>query len=109
MGLERNEAMLLVRADLGRRLDGLEARLERRGPIGAEGEAWTIAMLAGDYGLAAAQRLAEGLAAALGRGGRGAAIGPWLERLRDAIDDATPGDRPADDAWLAAVMVRLAG
>ena len=54
------------------------------------------------------QRLAEGLIVALDQGGRGAAIGPWIERLRDAIDsDAI--DEQAGTSWLASVWVRLAG
>jgi len=102
------EGMAVVRAELRARLDTLEAGLAARGPIGASAGAGGIAMLAGDYGLLPVQRLAEGLAVALGSGGRGAAIGPWLERLRDAIGcDAV--DDEAGARWLASVMVRLAG
>lgn len=103
-----NEGMKLVRADLGHRLDALEAGLARRGPIGIAGQAAAIAALATDYGLMPVQRLAEGLVVALDAGGRGAAIGPWIERLRDAIDsDAV--DEQANTSWLASVWVRLAG
>jgi hypothetical protein len=100
--------MKLVRADLGHRLDALEAGLARRGPIGTAGLAASMAVLAADYGLMPVQRLAEGLVVALDAGGRGAAIGPWIERLRDAIDsDAI--DEQANTSWLASVWVRLAG
>lgn len=103
-----NEGMALVRADLSARLDALEAGLAGRGPIGAVGRAAAIAGLAADFGLMPVQRLAEGLGVALGQGGRGAAIGPWIERLRDAIGcDAV--DEQAGTSWLASVWVRLAG
>lgn len=108
MNRQSNEGMKLVRADLGGRLDALEANLARRGPIGMAGQAASIAALATDYGLVPVQRLAEGLIVALDQGGRGAAIGPWIERLRDAIDsDAI--DEQAGTSWLASVWVRLAG
>jgi len=103
-----NEGMKLVRADLGARLDALEANLARRGPIGAAGQVAAIAALAADYGLVPVLRLAEGLIVALDQGGRGAAIGPWIERLRDAIDSEAI-DEQAGTSWLASVWVRLAG
>jgi hypothetical protein len=105
---QSHEGMKLVRADLGARLDALEANLAKRGPIGSAGQAASIAALAVDYGLMPVQRLAEGLIVALDQGGRGAAIGPWIERLRDAIDsDAI--DEQSGTSWLASVWVRLAG
>jgi hypothetical protein len=100
--------MKLVRAGLGAQLDVLEASLVKRGPIGTMGQAAAIAAVAVDFGLMPVQRLAEGLIVALDQGGRGAAIGPWIERLRDAIDsDAV--DEQAGTSWLASVWVRLAG
>lgn len=108
MNRQSNEGMKLVRAGLGAQLDALEAGLAKRGPIGMAGQAATIAAVAADYGLLPVQRLAEGLIVALDQGGRGAAIGPWIERLRDAIDsDAI--DEQAGTSWLASVWVRLAG
>ena len=108
MNRQSNEGMKLVRAGLGARLDALEASLTKRGPIGAVGQAAAIAAVAVDFGLLPVQRLAEGLIVALDQGGRGAAIGPWIERLRDAIDsDAV--DEQAGTSWLASVWVRLAG
>jgi hypothetical protein len=105
---QSNEGMKLVRAGLGARLDALEASLAKRGPIGTMGQAAAIAAVAADFGLVPVQRLAEGLIVALDQGGRGAAIGPWIERLRDAIDsDAV--DEQAGTSWLASVWVRLAG
>jgi hypothetical protein len=103
-----SEGMMLVRTDLGARLDALEAGLARRGPIGTVSEAAAIAGVAADYGLIPVQRLAEGLGVALGQGGRGAAIGPWIERLRDAIG-CEAVDEQAGTSWLASVWVRLAG
>ncbi len=64
--------------------------------------------LAGEYGMGSVQRLAEGLSVALGAGGRGAAIGPWIERLRDSIGCEAVDDQ-AGTSWLASVLVRLAG
>lgn len=102
------DAMRMVRTDLCRRLDALERGVAGRGMIGAEAEAAAIGAIAGDYGLLPVARLAEGLGVALGAGGRGAAIGPWIERLRDAID-CEAIDAGSSDTWLASVMVRLAG
>lgn len=108
MTVGAGEGMKLVRADLCGRLDRLEAGLAARGSIGAMSDAGAIASLAAEYGLVPAQRLAEGLAVALSAGGRGAAIGPWIEQLRESIGcEAT--DESNGDNWLASVMVRLAG
>jgi hypothetical protein len=102
------DGMTLVRAELARRIDALEARLAARGPIGMNAEAASIAGFAGEYGLVPVQRLGEGLAVALGEGGRGAAIRPWLELMRDSIGCEAMDERAAT-GWLASVMVRLAG
>lgn len=103
-----DDAMRLVRGEMGRRLDTLEALLGRRGPLGIRAEVDALCALAAEYGLMPALRLAEGLSVALGQGGRGAAIGPWIERLRDAID-CRAADPCASDTWLASIMVRFAG
>jgi hypothetical protein len=108
MAWQSNEGMKLVRADLCARLDALEASLAKRGSIGAMGHAMVIAGVAADFGLAPVQRLAEGLGVALDAGGRGAAIGPWIERLRDSISCEVIDDQ-AGTSWLASVWVRLAG
>ena len=108
MAVGTGEGMKLVRADLCGRLDRLEAGLAARGSIGVASDAGAIASLAAEYGMVPTQRLAEGLAVALGSGGRGAAVGPWIERLRDSIG-CEAADESEGDNWLASVMVRLAG
>ena len=108
MRRDGEDAMRLVRGDLCRRLDALDAGLARRGPIGLSAEAHAIAAIAAEYGLVPALRLADGLAVALASGGRGSAVQPWIERLRDAID-CHAAEPAASDTWLAAVMVRFAG
>ncbi len=108
MGGRPIEGMKLVRGELCARLDRLESGMVARGSIGAAALASEIAAIAGEYGLMPVQRLAEGLGVALGAGGRGAAIGPWIERLRDAIG-CEAVDEQAGTSWLASVMVRLAG
>jgi hypothetical protein len=102
------DGMKLVRAELAWRLDRLESGIAARGPIGMRAEAAEIAGLAAEYGLMPVQRLAEGLSVALGEGGRGAAIRPWIELLRDSIG-CEAMDEQAATGWLASVMVRLAG
>lgn len=100
------DAMRMVRAEICRRLDLLERGLARRGTVGARAEAEAIVAICAEYGLGAALRVAEGLMVALGNGGRGAAVAPWIEKLRDAIDCEAAD---AGDTWLASIMVRLAG
>ena len=102
------DAMRLVRGEMGRRLDALEVVLARRGPLGVRADVDALCGLAAEYGLTSALRLAEGLSVALGQGGRGAAVGPWVEKLRDAIDCQAVDPR-ASDTWLASIMVRFAG
>jgi len=102
------DGMMLVRGDLCDRLDALEKALASRGSLGVAAQADAIALLAAEYGLHPVQRLAEGLSVALGAGGRGAAVGPWIERLRDAIG-CEAVDEQSGISWLASVMVRLAG
>lgn len=105
------DGMRLVRADMCARLDRLETSLAK-GTVGARGEAIGIAEIALEYGMPVVLRLSEGLKVALASGGRGAAVGPWIERLRDALAcdeaDAATSDS-AGDTWLASIMVRLAG
>ncbi len=108
MSRSPSDGMMLVRANLCDRLDALEQALAARGTLGAAAHADAIASLAGDYGLNPVQRLAEGLSVALGAGGRGAAVGPWIERLRDSIG-CEAVDEQAGVSWLASVLVRLAG
>jgi hypothetical protein len=108
MNRSPSEGMMLVRAELRGRLDALEKALAARGSLGVGAHADAIAALAGDYGLQSVQRLAEGLSVALGAGGRGAAVGPWIERLRDSIGCESV-DEQAGTSWLASVMIRLAG
>jgi len=103
-----SDGMMLVRANLCDRLDALEKALAARGSLGVGAHADAIAAVAGDYGMGSVQRLAEGLSVALGAGGRGAAVGPWIERLRDSIGCEAVDDQ-AGTSWLASVLVRLAG
>jgi len=103
-----SDGMMLVRADLCGRLDALEMALAARGALGVDAHADAMAVLAGDYGMSSVQRLAEGLSVALGAGGRGAAVGPWIERLRDSIG-CEAIDEQAGTSWLASVLIRLAG
>jgi hypothetical protein len=106
--IRSSEGMKLVRADLCRRLDVVEARLKAHGPVGLSRMAAEIASIAGQHGLKPAQRLAEALAVALAQGGRGAAIVPWTEQLREACRCEVM-DEAAGSTWLASVMSRLAG
>ena len=108
MGRSPSDGMMLVRANLCDLADALERALAARGSLGVSAYADTIAAMAGEYGLHPVQRLAEGLSVALGQGGRGAAVGPWIERLRDAIG-CEAVDEQSNVSWLASVMVRLAG
>lgn len=108
MGRLPSDGMMLVRANLCDRLDALERALAARGAFGVAAHADAIAALASEYGMGPVQRLAEGLSVALGDGGRGAAIGPWVERLRDSIGCEAVDDQ-AGTSWLASVFVRLAG
>ena len=110
MGMPRGtgDAIRLVRGEMCRRLDALETRVSRYGGTGLRGEAEALVALAAEYGLATPQRLAEGLAVALGQGGRGVAVAPWIERLREAL--ASAGEETGGaDTWLASIMVRFAG
>jgi len=108
MSRSPSDGMMLVRANLCDRLDALEQALTARGSFGAVAHADAIAALASEYGLNPVQRLAEGLSVALGSGGRGAAVGPWIERLRDSVG-CEAVDEQAGTSWLASVLVRLAG
>ncbi|WP_419826960.1 hypothetical protein [Sphingomonas sp.] len=105
---DAKDAAQMVRTDLCRRLERLEAALAARGPIGLAAEAAEIGAIAGEHGFRPAVRLAEGLAVALESGGRGAAVGPWIERLRDAIG-CEAADTGAETSWLSSVVVRLTG
>jgi hypothetical protein len=101
----RADAIRMVRADLCRQVDSLERRLRRRGAPGLREEAERIAGIAAEYAMGPAQRIADGLCGALGAGGRGAAVQPWIDRLREAIDCDS---QDAGDAWMASVLVRFA-
>ncbi len=106
-GATRGDGMQLIRAELVSRLDRLEASLSARGPLVGRDEIAAIVGIAAEYDLSPVRRLAEGLGVALATGGRGAAIGPWIERLRDALScDAR--DEKSAETWLASVLVRLA-
>lgn len=96
-----------VRAELARRLAAIErimgARAALRRPLAEIG---ALRALARSYGLMPVERLATGLAMAIGAGGGPASCRPWLDCLDDAIGGAATTAEAAD-AYVAAVMVRL--
>ncbi|WP_332812851.1 hypothetical protein [Sphingomonas sp.] len=115
---EERDAMMLVRAELGERLAGLErlwagtstratARASAR-DIAASISA--IRNLAATYGLLPTVRLAEALERAVAQdGNRRRASCPtalYLDRLHDAIDCSRSDDQ-ASEAIIASVSVRL--
>jgi hypothetical protein len=106
-GATRGDGMQLLRAALVSRLDHLEMALKARGPLVGQDDIAAIVGIAAEHDLSCVRRLAEGLGSALAAGGRGAAIGPWIERLRDALDSDARDEQSAD-TWVASVLVRLA-
>jgi hypothetical protein len=98
-----------VRVELARRLAEIEramgARAFARRPLA---EIAALRAIASSHGFAPVDRLAAGLAQAIGTGAGPASFGPWLERLGDAIGGGATG-ADAADAYVAAVMVRLGG
>jgi hypothetical protein len=123
---EERDAMMLVRAELGERLAGLErlwaqtstrASARAGARAGARASARDIAAslsairnLAAAYGLLPAVRLAEALERAVAHDGdrRGASCPAalYLDRLHDAIDCSRSDDQ-ASEAIIASVSVRL--
>ncbi len=119
---EERDAMMLVRAELGERLAGLErlwAKTSTRPSVRASTGASAcdiaasisaIRNLAAAYGLLPTVRLAEALERAVAQDGdRRRASCPtalYLDRLHDAIDCSRSDDQ-ASEAIIASVSVRL--
>lgn len=119
---EERDAMMLVRAELGERLAGLErlwagtsTRTSTR--AGARVSAREIAAsisairnLAATYGLLPTVRLAEALERAVAQDGNvrraSCPTALYLDRLHDAIDCSRSDDQ-ASEAIIASVSVRL--
>jgi hypothetical protein len=104
---KNHDAMMLVRAELCERLDGLQ-RFSR--PISAGDLAGSIAsirQLAAAYGLVPVVRLAEALERAVQETGeRSCPMALYLDRLRDAIG-CERSDEGASEAMIASVSIRL--
>lgn len=101
---EDREAMMVVRAELCRRLEHLHGLSGRRGAREFDLRLEGIRALAAGYGLRPAASVAEALQASGIRPGCGAA--PYLERLRDAIG-CERADDDAVQAMLASISLRL--
>ena len=103
----RSEEAGTVRAELARRLAAIErimgARVAARRTIP---EISALRAIALSHGLLPVERLAAGLALALGTGAGPASCRPWIEGLCDAIG-GTADTAEAADAYVAAVVVRL--
>lgn len=98
------DAMMVVRAELSRRLDHLRRLSGRAARCEFDSRVEGIRALAAGYGLGPVARVAEALQASGERPGSGAA--PYLERLRDAIGCERADDH-AVQAILASISVRL--
>ena len=100
------QAMLFVRAELGRRLDRLRAMATPAPSREFRTCLHELRRLAAGYGLAPAARLARAFERALddGVGERGAAL--YFDRLSDAIGCERLDDK-ASEALLASVSVRF--
>lgn len=102
-----NDAMMVVRAELCDRLDGLRAMPARASAREFTAGVESLRTLAAAYGLTPVVRLAEALGHAAGEG----AACPralYLARLQDAIG-CVRMDEEASQAMLASVSVRLGG
>ena len=119
---EERDAMMLVRAELGERLAGLErlwaetpARTSTRASARASARdiaasISAIRNLAATYGLLPTVRLAEALERAVAQDGHwpraSCPTALYLDRLHDAIDCSRSDDQ-ASEAIIASVSVRL--
>jgi hypothetical protein len=103
-----DDAMMVVRAELGERFAALQRHCARRNARSAAESAESIRMIAAAYGLTPVARLAEALGRAARDAGAEGACPPslYLARLQDAIDCARIDDE-ASEAMLASVSVRL--
>ena len=96
--------MMVVRAELCRRLDHLGTLAGRRAAREFDVRLEGIRALAAGYGLKPAASVAAALQASGARPGCGAA--PYLERLQDAIGCEAADDH-AVQAMLASISLRL--
>jgi len=107
---EERDAMMLVRAELGERLAGLERLWAETSARDLAASISAIRNLAATYGLLPTVRLAEALERAVAQdGNRRRASCPtalYLDRLHDAIDCSRSDDQ-ASEAIIASVSVRL--
>lgn len=97
-----------IRDELCARVDQLERdfRLLSVGELGRRADA--VRRIARNNDLIAVGRLASGLGDAIAAGGRGAAVQPWFDGLREALG-CERQDEAAASAFLASVSMRLAG
>jgi len=105
-----HDAMMVVRAELCERLDGLRALALRSSARDFTESVEGLRRLAAAYGMAPVVALAEALERSVGESGiRGHRAGPaalYLSRLQDAIG-CDRIDPAAEEAMLASVSVRL--
>lgn len=99
-----SDPMMIVRAELCQRLEGLRHHLGRRNGRGLEESVESIRQLAAAYGLTPVVRIADALERTASLRGVGAAL--YLERMQDAIGCSTADDS-ASQALLASVSVHL--
>jgi hypothetical protein len=114
---EERDAMMLVRAELGERLEGLErlwagtpSTSPRASARDFAASISAIRTLAATYGLLPTVRLAEALERAVAHDSRwrraSCSTALYLDRLHDAID-CSRSDEQASEAIIASVSVRL--
>ena len=97
----------VVRHELTRRIAALDVRAQYARTAELAGEIDEIRIIAHGAGLNPAVTVVHFIAAALGRGERGAGVHGWLQMLADAVR-AERQDANACDAFAAACSVRLA-
>lgn len=99
---------IAIRDELIARIDQLQRdfRLLSTGELCRRAD--MIRHIAGAEQLEVVRRLAIGLREAIAAGGRGVAVQPWFDGMRDALDLPVQ-DEAAARSFLAAVSVRLAG
>ena len=106
MGVEQN-GMMLVRAELCERLQGLQAMSRRHRGRDFNDSVESIRRIAAAYGLTPVVRLAEALERAAAEGDA-CPTSLYLGRLQDAIG-CERVDEAASQAMLASISVRLCG
>ena len=104
-----HEAMMLVRAELCERLEGLRGVSRRGSAADFSRRVEGMRAVAAAYGMIPVVRLAEALERAVREGGPQVGecrTGPYLSRLEDAIGCAVVNEQ-AGQAMLASVSVRF--